>query len=248
MPEALNGWLEATIAGFGSMAASDTANAASHWLTARGALQVAAHNDPRRAASQTNAGAAHVLLRQSCDADAMLADAERLWTQLLGFTASADVSVPGRSSAFHFRLASTNLEAFQNVQRRRLARLCEAGLTITRFNRLLASAGPSACGAVAASVASQLADFLGPHTPEVHLLSTALQPSSETSAADSIYADKVAALEAKRAAMSEPAADEAGLLEAAVALTVLLPPNFGVASESTQASSEIRPVKSSSTR
>lgn len=249
MGEAFNSWVRATIAGFRAVAASDTAKAAGHWLAARDALLQVAPNDPRWAAAQTNAGAAYALLHQRGDAETALADAERRWMHLLGTTATADVPVSGRSSAFHFRLASTNLEAFQGAQRLRFSRLCEAGLAITRFNRLLASTGASASAAVVPALASQLTDLLGPRAPEVRLLLSLPRPSSETPAADSIYADKVAALDARRGALSEPAADDLRPLEVAVALTALLPPGLlRNVEDALQAPSDLRQNKSSSTR
>ena len=249
MAGALTGWVQATIAGFRAMAASDAAKVAGHWLAARDALIEAAAEDPRRAAGQTNAGAGYVLLRRRDDAERTLADAERRWMHLLAATTTGDVPVSGRSSAFHFRLASTNLAAFQNAQRLRLSRLCEAGLAITRFNRLLASDGTSASAAVAPAVASQLTDLLGPRAPEVRLLLSTPGPASEVPDAHAIYADKVATLDARRTTMAEPAADDWQLLEVAVALTALLPPGLPFdAGDALRQPSDPHQIKSSSTR
>jgi hypothetical protein len=225
------------------MSASDIHKAARHWLDASHALLPSTRNNPLRAASQNNAGAAYVLLRQTLDAEAALADAERCWMQLLGAIATADIPISGRSSAFHFSLASQNIDAFQNAHRRRYSRLCEAGLAITRFNRLLASAEPSASAAVVPALASQLADLLGPQSPEVRLLLATPALSPETGAADSHYADKIAAFASRRAPMPSP--DDWQRLEVAVALTALLPPGLDIKGG---APVDVCPVKSSSTR
>lgn len=247
MAGALTGWVQATTAGFRALGASDAAKAAGHWLAARDALIEAAAEDPRRAAGQTNAGAGFLLLGKRDNAERTLADAERRWMHLLAATTTGDVPVSGRSSAFHFRLASTNLAAFQNAQRLRLSRLCEAGLAIARFNRLLASDGASASAAVAPAVASQLTDLLGPRAPEVRLLLWTPGSASETPAAHTIYAEKVSALGARRTTVAEPAADAWQLLEVAVALTALLPPGLpSDAGDALPAPSDLRQIKSSS--
>lgn len=242
MREGADGWVSATLAGFRAMGASDTARAGRHWLAARDALSHPTSNDPLHAAGQTNAGAAHILLRQAGDAEATLADAERRWMQLLGSIATADVPIFGRSSAFHFSLASQNIEAFRNAQRRRLSRLCEAGLALTRFNRLLASATASASMAVVPALAERLSDLLGPRSPEVRLL-------LETPEADSHYSDKIAAFEPRSAAAMGPATDDWRRLEIAVFLTVLLPPRHSFdADGGLQTPTDAGPLKTSSTR
>jgi hypothetical protein len=249
--DATSGWADAALAGFRAMGASDYAAAAAHWLDARDALASADPHDPRRAAGQANAGAAHILLRQGLDAEAALADAEQRWMRLLSAIATADIVISGRSSAFHFTLASQNLQAFQNAQRRRLTRLCEAGLAITRFNRLLASAGPAASEAVVPSLVAQLSDILGSQSPEVRLL---LVSSSETEQADSPYADKAAAFDMRHAPAAEVPADPWLRLEGAVALTALLRPGLhSGTSAALQDASDVRPAfpaaaQSSSTR
>jgi len=242
MGEAANDWLSATRSGFHAAAASDSETAARHWLAAHDALRMATPDDPLRAAAETNAGAAHVLLRQRGRAERSLAEAERLWLRILEAIAVADIPISGRSSAFHFRLASQSLEAFRDAQRQRLARLSTAGLEMTRFNRHLARAAPSADTMAAAALASELAKLLGPHSPEVRLL-------AERHAASSHYADKIAAFDANRAPMSEVPSDGWPRLEVAVALTVLLAPGTGPdVRRGRQELSAAFPIKPSSTR
>lgn len=217
MTDETRDWPDATIAGFHAMGASRYAEAAKHWLAAREALASAPMHDPRRAASEANAGVAYILLRQQREAEAALADAARIWTDLLNTVEAADVTLAGRSSSFHFRLASQNLQAFQDAERRRHARQCDAGLAITHFNRLIASMGPEAGEATMPALHTLLADIFGPRSPEVRLLAP--------DAADTPYADKAEALALRVAAPGE-AVGGLPSLALAVAFTVLLRPGL----------------------
>ncbi len=241
MGEAANDWLSATRSGFYAAAVSDTETAARHWLAAHDALRTAAPDDPLRAAAETNAGAAHVLLRQRGRAERALAEAERLWLRILeAAITAADIPITGRSSAFHFRLASRSLEAFRDAQRQRLLRLSSAGLAMTRLNRHLARRDPSAD--TVAAFASELAELLGPRSSEVRLL-------GETHVASSHYANKIAAFDASRTPMSGIPSDGWPRLEMAVALTVLLAPGTGTdAGRGRLNLSAVPPVTSPSTR
>lgn len=222
-----HGWVDATTAGFRAMGSSHYREAAGHWLAARDALPDADPDDPRRAAGETNAGVALALLGEPGEADAALAAAERSWMRLLGRAGtSPDIPVKAGSSSFHFRLASENLAVFQDLHRMRIQRQCEAALAITRFNRLVASAGPARENAIVSTLASLLSDILGARSPEVRLLSAGPLPASETRTADSPYADKVAALDARLIRTAAFATDTWQLLEAAVPLTALLRPGF----------------------
>lgn len=225
MTDAAGSWVDATIAGFRAMGASRYADAATYWLGARAALASADAHDPWRAAGQTNAGAAYLLLRRHDEADAALAEAERIWMRLLNDIATADVTLPGRSSSFHFSLASRNLQAFQDVERGRYVRQCEAGLAITRFNRSLLDAEPTSGDALIPDLASVLSDAVGARAVELRLV-RATDPASEP--ADALYADKAAELAARYAPAVETLADGRRRLEAAVALTVLIRPGLGL--------------------
>lgn len=222
MMDTRDGWVDATIAGFRAMGASRHADAAVHWLGAHTALASAAPHDPWLATSQTNAGAAHLLLRQQHEADMAFAEAERSWIRLLDDVATADVALPGRSSSFHFRLASRNLEAFQDVERARHAQQCEAGLAITRFNRALAGARQVPCDTH--SLIPLLSDALGARAADLRLLG-AVGPTSESD--DTPYADKAEELTARYAPAAAALTDGRRRLEAAVALTVLIRPGLG---------------------
>jgi hypothetical protein len=207
-------WCDETIAGFGAMGASRYADAAAHWLVARDEFRSVAANDALAAAAETNAGVAYLLLGRTREGDAALGAAERAWQRYLDGVATSDVALSGSSSSFHLRLASRNTGAFQNAVRRRIARQCEAGLAMARFNRLLVGRTPEVSDAH--EVASLLSDVLGPRSPEVRLL--------HASSHDSLYAEKAAELAARPDLSS--AADDRRSVEIAVALTALLRPGF----------------------
>lgn len=226
MTELERSWADATIAGFRALGSSHPLEAAKHWL-AGAELGPFPALDPRRATSRTNEGAAHVLRGEKHAAEAALADAEHLWSTYAQDIPRADVSLPGQSSSFHFRLASRNLQAFEAVQRRRLAEQCGAGLAIARFNLLLAGAGGAFDATAAPTLAALLSDVLGSQTPEVRLLlGASLDHSAKTVAADSLYAEKAAELELQRSAAVRGLGDELKILKFAVAHTVLLTPGL----------------------
>lgn len=210
----MHGWRNETIAGFGAMGASRYADAAAHWLAARIVLRSLTASNAFAAAAETNAGVAYLLLGHASEAEETLGAAERAWQCCLDGVATSDVELSGSSSSFHLSLASRNTGAFQNAVRRRIARQCEAGLAIARFNRLLVAGTPAASDTH--NAASLLSDVLGPHSPEVRLL--------QASSCDSLYAGKEAELTSRPDLMS--AAHEPRSVKSAVALTVLLRPDF----------------------
>lgn len=218
-------WADETIAGYRALGSSRPAEAAGHWLSAAALLSSAAPDDPRCAAANTNTGVAHVLLGQMRKAEILLAGAELGWAAYARYIETADVPLAGRSSSFHFRLASRNLATFQSIERRRLARHCQAGLAITRFNRLLVGAGAAASAAAIPALASLLSDVLGPRALEVRLLAASSQPPhNRTDPTDSLYAEKAAELSVSCAAASSEQTDGLKGLDLAVQLTVLLRP------------------------
>lgn len=223
MTETTRLWAAAMIAGFRAMGAAQYAEAARHWLSARTALGDVSAGDPRKAATETNAGVAHALLGDAAEASAALANAEQRWMTLLGRVQSADVPVAVGSSSFHFRLAAENTEAFQSMQRKRLTRQCEAGLAITRFNRLAAGSSSAAAGdGVALTLASLLSEILGSYSPEVKLLRTSTL-GEEAAPDNRPYAEKAAQLESRLRDMPDRNDGEGwDLLEGAVAFTALM--------------------------
>ena len=221
-------WVQSTVAGFLEMSRSRYPEAAGHWLRALDVLDRSRPRDPRLAASQTNAGAGYILLHRMTEADAILNEAEQTWMQILDSIDSLDVPVVSISSSFHFRLASKNLQGFVQARRGRYARLCEASLAIARFNRLFTTANPLPSEAVehrSTSLRTLLSDVLGPHSPEVRLLSsTAESPHNE--ADELLYGEKVGQFERRRQTMSDALSDECLNLETSVALTALLSPRI----------------------
>lgn len=219
-------WIHTTIAGFVAMGRSQYAEAAGCWLTARDLVSGMPPSGARIAATQTNAGAALLILRRREDGERALAEAEQGWSSLRDAIATWDVPLSGRSSAFHFRLASRNVAALQDVERRRLARKCEAALAITRWNRLQARA--SASLATAATLAPLLSDVLGPRSAELRLLEGS-ESHRRSAAPDSPYAEKASELAATHdGRLASPEAPWRSL-EVAVDLTVLLRPGLDLA-------------------
>ena len=191
-------WVQSTVAGFLEMSRSRYPEAAGQLATRTRCSGSHKPCDPRLAASQTNAGVGYILLHRMTEADAILNEAEQTWMQILDSIDSLDVPVVSISSSFHFRLASKNLQGFAQARRRRYARLCEASLAIARFNRLFTTANPLPSEAVehrSTSLRTLLSDVLGPHSPEVRLLSsTAELPHNE--ADELLYGEKVGAVRA----------------------------------------------------
>lgn len=220
-------WAESTVAGFGAMARWQRSQAARHFLNARDELGEASDADARSAAAHSNAGVGFALLGRMPEALRAFDAAEQCWLDVAGTLRTVEIPVSGRSSAFHFRLAAQNISAFEAAHRRRYEQLCEAGLAITRFNRLFActtppdEAVPEAC----ATLTTLLSDALGPQSPGVRLLSQAARGMPASDDGRSAYSDKlaeIAALERVPAAALPPVCRH---LEFAVAVTALFPPH-----------------------
>lgn len=217
-------WEAETIAGFQAIGASRIQEAAGHWIRAADLLAVESPPDPRSGTARSNAGVAHLLLGQRRAADQAFQAAEQFWIDLAEGIPTLDVPLVGTSSSFHFRLASGNVTSFTEARRKRYARLCDAALAITRFNRLftrtdLPSRAEIETGRQA--LASLLADALGAQAPEIRLL---------TSTADDdwapAYAEKIADFKARRPSMSEALSMDCHHLEVAFALTALFSPGL----------------------
>lgn len=219
-------WANLTIAGFRALGASRQENAAFHWLAARDALVGCDPLDPRRLASETNAGLAHAFIGQSHEADDALTCAESGWMHLLNDVTTADIPVRVGSSAFQFKLASENIEAFRDLHRTRASELCEAALAMTRFNRLVLTTDIGPGDALIAPLSALLRTALGAHAHEVSLLQAEASTADERDALSS-YAEKAAQLEARfaRLAANWPV-DTWQSLGHAVSFTALLHPGF----------------------
>lgn len=224
MGSAWHNWREAAVAGFQAMGASRHADAARHWLAADASLAARA-DDPGLVGpsclgvAHNNAGVGNLLLERFQEAETLLAEAEHCWRQAARDVTSRDVELAGRSSAFHFRLASHNLKSFEEAQRRRLLDRCEAGLTICRLNRLFASRQDRPGAETISALAGQLIGLVGARAPEARLLGP---PSAHTQgSADLPYAEI-----AELATRARPVTDWISGLAAAVSLTALLRPSL----------------------
>lgn len=222
-------WAEATVSGFDAMAQAQRSQAARHLLHARDALGETDAADARSAAAHSNAGAGLILHSRMRDASRALDAAEQSWLDVAGALRTAEIPLSGRSSSFHFRLAAQNLAAFEAARRRRYEQLCEAGLAITRFNRLFASTTTpretailDACTALTAL----LADTFGAQSPEARLLSQYGGGLVTSSDDPSPYSDKLAEVARHAAAPSAASPSVCLHLETAVAMTALFPPDW----------------------
>lgn len=215
-------WKNETMAGFEAMARGCYAEAAQRWSVALNFVIEAELADPRRAAALSNVGAGRILAGQGTAAIEILDQSAQAWRRVTAGIETVDVPMTGTSSAFHFRLASRHLAAFQNARRSRLSELCAASLAITQFNRACAQPSKNAEIAQAAgALADVLSRCLGPHAPEVRMLQPSCEVgTSEASNGNAPYADKFAALTARRCER----ADVFGTLETACALTALVAP------------------------
>ncbi len=218
-------WVESTVRGFEELSLRRNAAAARLWLEADAALPEEVAFDPLRAASRSNAAAAHLLLGARHEADRCFGAAERSWQAVIVGIETLDVPMTGASSSFHFRLAAQTAGAFVAARRARYRRLAEAALAITRFNRgVLGARNPAAIRAAGRSHALRLvlSETLGPASPEVRLL--AIFPGSiESASVAAIFREKSDAIAARVPTFAAVLSQECAQLESAVALTALLP-------------------------
>jgi hypothetical protein len=230
-------WATVTAAGFRDLASARLGKARRRWLLAHDTLSAAipgsaaVRGDPRVAASHSNIGAGFLLLGRTDQAKASLDAAELAWLETIGALATLDFPVVGRSSAFHFKLASRNVSAFQETRRKRYAELCDAALAVTRFNRLVADTAAPArhrMEQAARALAALLSNRFGPRAPDVVLLTGFLAAApSTTDGGLSPYADKASEFETRRQSLFALLPEACGNLEAATALTALVVPGLG---------------------
>lgn len=235
-------WEAETIAGFQAIGASRIQETAGHWIRAADLLAADSPPDPRSGAARSNAGVAHLLLSRRRAADQAFQAAEQFWIALAERIPSLDVPLVGTNSSFHFRLASGTVTSFTEARRKRYARLCDAALAITRFNRLFTcTAQPSGAEIESGrqALASLLADALGAQAPEIRLLAGS---SAEDWAP--AYAEKIADFQARRPSMSEALSKDCHRLEMAFALTALFSPGL-LPSESASTDDDPAPEQTS---
>lgn len=223
MSERPTTWSRMTIAGFHAMGARRYAEAGRLWISVNAELDVCSADDPRRATALSNAGVGHALLDATEEAKAELEAAERCWTRLLNLAGSSDLALAAGSSAFHFRLASNNLEAFQSVRRTQLKRQCQAALAISRFNWLAVTSG-GAAATMAPTLAALLSDVHGSGSPDVRLLQADSAEPDISRTTASAYALKAAEIDGRYGSPDAWPTDIWQLLGPALALQALLHP------------------------
>lgn len=217
-------WVENTVAGLEQMASGRTGEAARCWLAADNAIGAEATSDAARAAARSNAGVANVLLGRRSEAEKCLADAERVWRQVIEGITRLDVPLTGASSSFHFRLAATMPEVLIGARRHRYRSLAEAALATTQFNRLF-SMQPridvELIAARAGALKPELTGRLGAGSPEVRLLAVSAERAG-AGIAYAIYAGKVVEASERAAMFAAALSDKCAALESAAALNVML--------------------------
>lgn len=216
-------WVKSSADGFAALNSLRFADAAEHWLIA---LPLAS-GDPWHAAAQTNAGTAFALCGDTHRAERSLRDAELSWAEHAQKLESAETDIPGRSSAFHFALASRNMAAFQSIHRRQLDRCCEAGRTIARFNRHVACEGRLPCADELNTLSTSLGDTLGPRAPAVRMLDAVSSiPNHCAPRDDSGYLDETATMALAEVPADDRPIDALTALKIAIGLTALLTPGL----------------------
>lgn len=234
-------WTDQAVHAFAAMARMRTNDAARSWLRAAAMLEGANPPAPFLAASRSNAGIAHLILNDACEAGHAFRNAEQGWRQVIADIATLDIPMTGASS-FHFRLATKVPHALIEARRQRYRHLAEGALAITRFNLLFVVAGDLTSELVAqqtSDLAAMLCEILGPGSAEVCLLTMPAEPTGDASAF-SIYAAKAADFAHRQRTLSTALSEDCANLETAVALTALLVPQIFSAARRQQEAEEAR--------
>jgi hypothetical protein len=181
-----------------------------------------------------NMGVACLLEARWAAAERYFDMAREAWVQAQARIPLLEIPVTGRSSAFHFRLATRHHEAFADSRRRRCAALCTAASAITDFNAELgrhASGGSSPCSETPSTFVHALVEAFGPRCPELNLIresDNSVAPAAEITPADAaIYAEKaLRAHELQARSMAAALSADYRRLEMATNLTALLSPRL----------------------
>jgi hypothetical protein len=235
----LESWERHTAAGFRALSCGLWREAADEWLKSIDDVRSAESWDARRAAALNNSGVTCLLESRWAAAEDYFAKARQAWMQTEARIPELDVPVVGRSSVFHFRLATRHHNAFDANRRRRCAVLCKAASAITDFN-----AGLVARRAVARSaspcenmspIVRALVDAFGPRCPELQLIRVddnsvaepAEIPSARGEETDALYGEKARRVfELKARSMAAALSADYRRLEMATNLTALLSPRL----------------------
>jgi hypothetical protein len=232
----LENWERHTQAGFRALSRGLWRQAAEEWQTSFEDLQSAKAWDARVAAAMNNTGVACLLDSNPAAAESHFDKAREAWTQTQARIPELEVPVVGRSSAFHFRLATRHQEAFAAHRRRRCAVLCKAASAITSFNAGLArpASNSSTAREQMREIAQTLVDAFGPRCPEIQLIgegTTTAGPEEITSSAaartNAPYGEKAERVfELQARSMAAALSTDYRRLEMATNLTALLSPRL----------------------
>lgn len=224
-------WERHTSAGFRALSCRRWQEAADEWLKSLDDVRTAERSDARLAAATNNMGVASLLEARWAAAERYFDMAREAWAQAQARIPELEIPVTGRSSAFHFRLATRHHEAFAESRRRRCAALCTAASAITDFNAGLArhaSGRTSPSSEDPSVIVHAVVDAFGPRCPELKLIGEG-DNSSATDAAqtDAIYAEKaLRARELQARSMAAALSADYRRLEMATNLTALLSPRL----------------------
>lgn len=164
--------------GFAAIAQNRIEAASLHWLEAVSIAEREALPDPLRAVAHNNAGVARLLRSELNGARVCFVKAEGLWRSTSVQVANADVSLAGRSSAFHLRLAARHQEAFAALRRQRYVRMCVAAVAITKFNTRWTLQGDVEQGWIdpgESHLIASLSDAFGPRCADIAIVREAIE-------------------------------------------------------------------------
>lgn len=234
----LESWERHTQAGFHALSCGRWREAADEWLKSIDDVRTAETWDARIAAAMNNSGVASLLESRWADAEVYFDKARQAWTQAQARIPELEVPIVGRSSAFHFRLATRHQEAFAASRRRRCAVLCRAASAITDFNSGLAryaAARSSPSSEDMRAIVCAVVDAFGPRCAELQLIGEddnsmtgpAEIPSADAARTDALYGEKaLRVFELQARSMAAALSTDYRRLEMATNLTALLSPRL----------------------
>lgn len=234
----LENWERHTSAGFRALSRRRWRTISEEWLQSIEDVRTAETWDARLAAAMNNMGVVYLLEARWTAAERYFDMARESWALAQARIPQLEIPVTGRSSAFHFRLATRHHEAFAGSRRRRCTALCTAASAITDFNAELgrhASGRSSPSSAPPSAIVHAVVEAFGPRCPELKLIGVGDNSSTgaaEITPADAAQTDAIYAKKALRARELEARSIAAALsadyrrLEMATNLTALLSPRL----------------------
>jgi hypothetical protein len=231
-------WEAHTSAGFRALSCRRWREVTDEWLKSFDAVRTAEKSDARLAAAMSNMGVACLLEARWTAAERYFDRAREAWARAEAHIPQLEIPVTGRSSAFHFRLATHHHEAFADSRRRRCAALCTAASAITDFNARLArqaSGRSSPSSEPSSAIVHAVVDAFGPRCLELKLIGESDNSIARTdeitppdaAQTDAIYAEKaLRARELQGRSMAAALSADYRRLEMATNLTALLSPRL----------------------